>query len=922
MWQLLFSMLRRQRGNTLLASGGFFLAACTLILLTATTQSTVIRANQIISQNWRPAYDLVVLPAHTQVPSSKAIPADFIAGNGSGISFQQYQQIQQLPGVEVAAPVAYLGYVQIPSPEIGFSPNRLPDGYYQADWTLTAFNGKQTLTERHESFIYNVVSTCPVNDSMAQLNALAQLGIQDPAVNSNCGFNGGGEPQIFQSIDTGPFLLTAIDPAAENQLVHLDQHVTGGRPLTEADTIQKDSNSLVGQPPNYQLPLLLQQQLPGQVNLHVTFTRLALQNIDPRQVLARGGAAYLTHLPGQQIILSKAAPTIQNSLINVSKIGYVPALTWDGQSWQPIYELSGSNVISFLYQPSGLTYQPTTPPDGQSGTAYQLIPDETQHLPGASKAQQDALSFYPELAPSVQPGPEVAFRKLMPLHVAETNKPPYASAYYETQFVGQFTNASISSQFNNPLNWLPETTYAAQPVQLLYDAQGHPISSKNLYPTTNPAGFILQPPVALTTLAAARRIMGDNSISVIRVRVAGVSSANEASWNKVAQVAQQIRQSTGLRVLVTLGSSPQPTLVYVPGLYAGQNGSTQTIAPLGWVQDSWIYIGAAVIYLAQLGTTRLLFLGAILLVCLGYLIVTFSALATAQRKEFAVLSALGWRPWQPISLFLRQVLFLALVGGSIGIIAALLIATLFGATPILIVVIWTLPTILLLGLLSVLYPLWQIWRMRPAEALRAGATVTLGSSCRLHRRLLSLLPPLVAMSLSNLTRLRIRAVIAIGSIFFSALLLTIMFSGLLAFRQSLQGTLLGNYVLLQTQIPQIAGAAFAIILTFLSVADLLLLQVRERQQEIGLLRAVGWRPALIQTMFVQEGLLLALCGALPGVLVALWILTEQHTAQGAIPIPLIALGALLGMLVIGGLATIPAVRMADRMRVVEVLRAE
>src|SRR5436309_4730993 len=168
MWQMLFSTLRRQRGNTILASGGFFLAACTLILLTATTQSTVVQANQIISQNWRPAYDLVVLPPQARVPAGKAIPADFIAGYGGGISIQQYEQIQQIAGVEVAAPVAYLGYVQIPSPDIAFSNTRLPGGYYQADWTLTEFNGKQILAERHESFIYDVASSCNQDSSITQ----------------------------------------------------------------------------------------------------------------------------------------------------------------------------------------------------------------------------------------------------------------------------------------------------------------------------------------------------------------------------------------------------------------------------------------------------------------------------------------------------------------------------------------------------------------------------------------------------------------------------------------------------------------------------------------------------------------------------------------------------------------------------------
>ncbi len=100
------------------------------------------------------------------------------------------------------------------------------------------------------------------------------------------------------------------------------------------------------------------------------------------------------------------------------------------------------------------------------------------------------------------------------------------------------------------------------------------------------------------------------------------------------------------------------------------------------------------------------------------------------------------------------------------------------------------------------------------------------------------------------------SVIAISSLFLSVILLTIMVDELLAFRQTLQGTLLGDYVLLQTAVPQIAGATFAVLLTFLSVADLLLLQVRERQKEIEVLQAVGCRPRIVQGLFVQEGLTL------------------------------------------------------------------
>src|SRR5947208_4863836 len=114
MWQYVFLMLRRQPGKSALASSGFLLAACALILLSATTQTTLLRANQIISQNWRPTYDLVVLPSSVQVPAAQQIPADLLAGYSGGISVQQYRQIQHLAGVAVAAPIAYVCYVQMP----------------------------------------------------------------------------------------------------------------------------------------------------------------------------------------------------------------------------------------------------------------------------------------------------------------------------------------------------------------------------------------------------------------------------------------------------------------------------------------------------------------------------------------------------------------------------------------------------------------------------------------------------------------------------------------------------------------------------------------------------------------------------------------------------------------------------------------
>src|SRR6059058_2022913 len=130
MWRYVFTMLRRQPGKSALVSSGFLLAACALILLSATTQTTLVRGNQIISQNWRPTYDLVALPPQAKIPADSSVPSDLLASYSGGISVQQYRQIKNLPGIEVAAPIAYVGNIQMPTPELYFKLPGFPTGYY------------------------------------------------------------------------------------------------------------------------------------------------------------------------------------------------------------------------------------------------------------------------------------------------------------------------------------------------------------------------------------------------------------------------------------------------------------------------------------------------------------------------------------------------------------------------------------------------------------------------------------------------------------------------------------------------------------------------------------------------------------------------------------------------------------------------
>ncbi len=211
MWQYVFLTLRRRRSQSMLASGGFLIAACALILLSATTQTTALHANQIIHQNWRPSYDLVVLPPTAHTVQGSTLAADSLQGYNGGISLKQYSQIQAIPGVEVAAPLAFIGYIQLPSPFLQFTSTPLSAGYYRVDWTLMAFNGQHHIVERQASFIYGLFKSCDTATNGINETQMQELQ-QHHVVLGGCGADLGSNGSYFSvpSLDTGTFLLAAV----------------------------------------------------------------------------------------------------------------------------------------------------------------------------------------------------------------------------------------------------------------------------------------------------------------------------------------------------------------------------------------------------------------------------------------------------------------------------------------------------------------------------------------------------------------------------------------------------------------------------------------------------------------------------------------------------------------------------------------
>lgn len=151
--------------------------------------------------------------------------------------------------------------------------------------------------------------------------------------------------------------------------------------------------------------------------------------------------------------------------------------------------------------------------------------------------------------------------------------------------------------------------------------------------------------------------------------------------------------------------------------------------------------------------------------------------------------------------------------------------------------------------------------------------------------------------------------------------LTILLSISLDFRGSAVGTVLGNTVAVQVRGADYVAAATTVLLSALAVADVLYLNLSEREGEVGVMLASGWEQRHIARLVTLEGLAIGAFGALTGAALGIavsWTITRQLSL---IPATLAALAALASMAVTTAASLIPA-HLATRRDVATTLSTE
>lgn len=898
---LIWRGMRRafRSGGSLLQLVGLLVLCAGLSTFAAAAQTSEVRATQQVSEHWRGAYDLLVrAPSAVSALEQRSglVEGNYLGTPQGGITRAQVELIRSIGDVEVAAPVATVGYMRNIIGSVG------------ADFTAeanTLYRFEVTLRQDGQS-IYHQVGFLSLN--MEEYRQFHGTGGDPDAFGrvlfsygtSECSFSAGaGVPRVDCSnyAELPPLwtLVAGIDPQEESQLVGLDRAVQG-KPLPSG--LKSATESLFG--------------------MDVQETVIPVW-VSERSFLGVSGDFRVSaaDLPDLQALWGLGIkPQIEQSKEDLAKLESLyaglherlvrqDALDFD-QAFQPMGDIA--NVVLSPYAPARVSVVGYASVLGREIFLYPgaLSYRETQVPQGAPEQHAFALQPLGTWGELVKPPYEQQWKGLLgerwsPYAMPQVEVPdeaplyrplaPYTASPLAFSVYGSYDFGALGS-VQDPLAYVPLGIYEPPLATLRYDEAGRPVQPRELLPDLNPGGYIPRPPLALTTLDGAEFISGKpDFIDAVRVRVAGIAAYTPENVAKVERVAAEIRERTGLHVDVVAGSSPQPVLVKVPGL--------------GYVEERWTTLGTASAITGGINLANLSLLGSLLL-CTALFIVNASQVSLlSRREEIGVLGALGWRAGQVRRYLLGETLALGLLAALLAGLMALALTFALGLRPNG----WVLAGVSLAAPLLYVGASWPpvngAARERPAQILGLGEVRAPRGGGRLRGL------NLAGLAWRELGGRRWRSVLSLVMLALGAALAFVVTAVLVQLQGKLDVTLLGQSVALHLRSYHILMVVTAVAMGVLAALENLLLGVMARRRWFALLGAVGWRRGQVFAWVLWEGVILGATGGLLGLGLGAGLMALL-TGGVAVPAWMVAV-PLGGALLLGMLAALYPARLASRL---------
>jgi len=867
--RFIWSQLLHRRSRTATLGVGILVAAVGFTLLTSAVETGQLKVVGTVSRSFRPAYDILVRPPGSFTPlelEQGLVQQNYLSGIFGGITLRQWRTILKIPGVEVAAPIANIGYVmpfQFVALRIDRFLNSDPVQLYRLRLEWLAHNGSSTypdstqyvyLTRDHPFSVDRqapggIVEDVPGEGQFPVCSGFIQSKPEEPAespfalgAGSGLACFSGVTPEIQgETTDYGPLpagqvgtvstaffpiFVAAVDPAQEEQLLHIDQAVVAGRMLQETDAPRIERK---GPRAKYRVvPFIASTRTFVSEELQVTVERLALpEEPRPYRNLSSEDSAFqfVTSLDGQTVgrATLPIGPMYERLVEGLSKPTSELEISYNGY-W---------TTAPVRYRPAG--------------------PERLVALAAHNPTDVFISNYY---GGGWAPGEnrDTQFRRLEEHQGSTTFLSNNVLAIPALQVVGRFDPQRLPGF--SPLSRVPLETYYPARVIPADPASRTALGDQPLLPTQNLGDYIQQPPLLVTTLRSLSAF--DNPdlfegaspkapISVVRVRVAGVEGPDPVSRERIRRVAEAIQMETGLSVDVTAGSSPHPLLVHLP---PGKFGRPSLLVEEGWVKK-----GVAVVILNAVDRKSLALFALVLVVTTLFLVNGALASVRARRTEIGTLLALGWSRGHIFRAVLGELALIGLAAGLAGTGIAAVLVRLFGFGIPLSRTLLVAPVAMVLASVAGLVPAWRAARSSPLDAVRSPMA---------KRRSVHHVRRIGGMALANLRRLPGRTLLAAAGLFVGVGALALLLSITLAFKGSILGTALGAFISIEVRGVDYVGVALAVVLAALSVADVLFLNLRERAPELVTLRAMGWRERDLGRMVALEGLGIGLLGSVAG----------------------------------------------------------
>ncbi|MET8836173.1 FtsX-like permease family protein [Micromonospora sp. NPDC004540] len=929
MFHFIWGQLRGRAGRSVALLVGVLVATTGFVVLTGATTTSRLAVTGTVERNTRAAYDILVRPKGTRTPLETArglVRPNYLSDTYGGITTDQYERVRTVAGVDVAAPIAMIGYSTSAVPlrlDLTTAVDRSLDRQviridptYVAERGLSRAAGKPRYVyvtkhplihpvfdpEAPETFPYSDGRHYPVDDVCGPAAREVQPDgssrpICDPqrgALLGNRGVlserdnwwvvpvrllpDGRFEAQNGVLADNGDAVtatshrLTLTEPVTVPFLLaavdpEAEQRLVGlAGTVTDGRPLRADDavgEKLLGTALNQSVPVLATSRPYLDSELRATLTRLP--------------AARPAGMPAVELeeTLGRGAGT---------PAGVARAELADAYRTQLAAGVSEQGRCCFgqlqiITQPGAVTYD-ERPGDELHAAA---VPPAASEVFGNERD----FSWLPRPWLTEDVGARPLRRLILP---SGGNITPLR----RWQAVGVFDPEKLAG-FSD-LGKLPLETYEPPVAEGADERSRAALGDRPLEPSGNPAGYLSAPPLLLTNLASVPKLLEGGStpqrtapISAIRVRVADVHGYSERSAERVRLIAERIATETGLDVDITLGSSPAPQTVDLP---AGSFGRPELR-----LTENWSALGVASTITKAVDRKSAGLLLLVLVVCVLFLGNAVSAAVRDRRPELAVLACLGWSARRIGALILGEVAALGLAAGllAVGLAFPLGAALDIGVD-------WrrallAVPVALLLALVAGLAPALRAARAHPAAALRPPV-----ATARWVRRPRTL----PGLAVVNLVRTPGRTLLGAGALAIGVAALTLVAAAAYAFRGAIVGSLLGDTVSLSVRGADALAAAATVLLGAGAVADVLYLNIRDRAAELATLRATGWTDAALARLVAYEGFLLGALGALAGAGLGLggaaWLVGDLPAAL----VTVAATVALAGVLVTCLAALVPA----------------